>query len=668
VWGTKMQEPEDNSAISTMVEIDPDPPSEGHSPHRRDFALGLLLILAVLSWAGWQWWHQQEIESHYRVAQQAAARQDWDAAYEHYTAASEYKDAHSRASEVANLIRGRDSRYQAALAHFREEQWAASLQALKSVRDIQPGYRETESMSAEAEKNVYRSAFDGAIALRTERGQHGLYWRTGDSWVWLDGSDHWSNVLGSGPVPGASIIYDAPTEDWSPDAMPPREPLDVLSAMLPMVGSPALKGRRLMAAILVNGRVNTVRVALDPAEYNFYLTSESGVWGLRYNAMALVNRERIAQYYTSSTVGDLSAFDLAYQAYDGSTTSTLTLPGVNWSVMDISLTDDLALLIESNKSSGTNGTRSNLHLVDAQGKRRLLCSHEGDLRTAHFSPNGQHILLSASAQPPNPFGEKALALLLDATGNRPPQELPRESKGQMTTEAFSLVGATFLSAGTYEGKILALYSATRASIVSIYDPANPQTAITSFELAGRLPRGAWVVGVENSNDLLISWPSTLNKNRRWPAPKDWPAARNEHSLLVIKLSPGKPPLRAGIPISNRESVSDIKVRGDYFIYTTDKGVPRTREARSFTTYSVHFSALGDAEVGVNISALHNTDVAYQIAFPFQMPWNLGSQMAAYTTSGQLRARTYDGDIELPLEPGVTAIYSSQPYERADWIR
>ena len=55
-------------------------------------------------------------------------------------------------------------------------------------------------------------------------------------------------------------------------------------------------------------------------------------------------------------------------------------------------------------------------------------------------------------------------------------------------------------------------------------------------------------------------------------------------------------------------------------------------------------------------------------FPFQVPWSLVSQIMAYTASGQLRVRTYDGDIELSLEPGIDALYSSQPYERTDWIR
>ncbi len=423
-----------------------------------------------------------------------------------------------------------------------------------------------------------------------------------------------------------------------------------------------------MAASIANGRVSTITLPLDPADHNFYLASDAGAWGLRYNAMALLDRDRYAQYYASNTAGNLAAFDLVYQPFDGSEAAALEMPSRSWSILDIAFTGDVALLAEFNRRHEPSSATSSLYVVHAQGGRRLLYSHRGGFVDARLSPDGQHVLLRASARSSGSSAIESLAIVLDTNGSVPPHELPRKRKGEVADEPFPLVGATFLSAGDYAGKVLAAYSSSWASIVSIYDPASPQTPITSWEFVGRLPRGATIVGMDNSKNLLIVWPSTLSANRRWPAAKPPPGTRNGNSLIVFKLSPGKPLVRASVPLAQKEGFWDVRVRGDDLVFTTYKGVPRTTETRSFTTQALPLSSLEVAQSQASIRTLHSTDVPYNMEFPFQMPWSLGSRMIAYSESGRLHARTYDGDIELSLEPGIAALYPSQPYERADWLR
>src|SRR5262245_11365229 len=184
-----MSTPPDDHDVSVTEDLDPEPPSR--DLRVRELMLGVLLLLAVLAWGGWQSWQQWSMEKSYRAGLQAEEQRDWDRARQYYAAASGFRDAASRSAEAARLIETRDRRYSEAVAAAGDERWPEALRAAQAVRDVQPGYRDTDQMGSEAERQVYRLALSGTIALRTEAAPPGLYYRTGDDWVWLEGSDPW---------------------------------------------------------------------------------------------------------------------------------------------------------------------------------------------------------------------------------------------------------------------------------------------------------------------------------------------------------------------------------------------------------------------------------------------------------------------------------------------
>src|SRR3954469_21575871 len=99
-----------NEPISVIEDLDPEPP-----PSRRaralEFIVGMALLLGVLGFVGWQWYHQNRQQSDYGSGIDAEKRHDWEAAQSYFAAASGYMDADRQAHAVATTIAQRDNYY-----------------------------------------------------------------------------------------------------------------------------------------------------------------------------------------------------------------------------------------------------------------------------------------------------------------------------------------------------------------------------------------------------------------------------------------------------------------------------------------------------------------------------------------------------------------------------
>src|SRR5262249_27747878 len=142
--------------------------------------------------------------------------------------------------------------------------WLTALRELKALQSVQPEYRDSAALYASAEREVYRAALSGTVALRSTATPPGLYLRSGDNWLWLQDSDANSSVRVLDNC--GYIVYNVPLA-----------PGEAVATPSPNSWRTGLGAARLMAARLVAGRMVFTRFSFDPNAYPALYCLRSGL-------------------------------------------------------------------------------------------------------------------------------------------------------------------------------------------------------------------------------------------------------------------------------------------------------------------------------------------------------------------------------------------------------
>jgi hypothetical protein len=179
--------------ISEVEDLDPEPPPKGRA-WLRELVLGMVLLVGVLGFAGWQWWRTEYLQQNYAAGRAALATYNWEQAAAHLSAASGYLDADDLIKMVREKAAERDRLYTAATHAMESQSYIGALENLQKLQSLQPGYKDTSAMRNAATIEVYREALSGTVAMRLNAKQPGLYYRSGDAWFYLVGSDKRSRM------------------------------------------------------------------------------------------------------------------------------------------------------------------------------------------------------------------------------------------------------------------------------------------------------------------------------------------------------------------------------------------------------------------------------------------------------------------------------------------
>ncbi|MEP6775166.1 MAG: hypothetical protein ABJA50_06170 [Chloroflexota bacterium] len=637
----------DDPLISEVEDLDPDPtPGKGRLDVR-ELLLGCLLLMMTLGWAGLQWWQQGSKESRYRMGQEAEKESRWSEARSDYAAASDYRDATTRAASVTKVINELQDNFVSARWHAQEGDWAAALRAVQAVHAIDPHYGDVGSLGVEANLHVYQEALQGAVAMRPQAQPPGLYYRTGETWVWLEGSDQWSSVrslLSSGV-----IVYDVPAENRVGHSTPTPTPL-VSTSSDPRQDTEWLKGRRLLAASPDGDKPRFTILAFDPAMYDFYIAGEGVVWGVRSSAAAAGEQPPGGQ----PAVRDHQSFPVGrewdYQRLSGTISSTVRLPGTEWVVLNADSGHDRLLLADI-RAQRSGSAAVDLYISDVGGdNRRLLYSHEGALGSTLFSPAGRYVLVSTYSPLGGSRTEKLSLVLLDLQNSAPPLTVGAKviAASGPGSSPFPRMRATFLLEGTWAGMLLVAEWGTEHGTLSLFDPAKPESPMLRVEIPGGIAGKAWAVEQEDGAELVVAWQSWLSGFSTKDAP-----------LVVTILAPGKPVVTKTFTLNKDSEALSVVLRGDYLICTAYRAAEGSAAAQ-VTVYSFPLPGPSNGEEkGIelyNSRAWHSSNF-----FLSGFDWQLGPKLLSYSENGQLHARTYDGVIDVTLESAVTDFFDF------DWL-
>lgn len=640
--------------ISIMEDLDPEPLSHVRG-YTREFVLGGLLLLFVVVWAGWQSWQQAAKQQSYRQAEEAVTRQDWGLAYDYFRSASGYRDAGARAEQAEKLIQERDRHYRAATTAINRQQWVTALNELHGVRNIQAEYWDVDSLYDNVEAQVYSNTLKGAIALRAGAEPPGLYYRTAGEWVWLDGSDRWSQVLG---VTGDSVAYDVPGDNWQPGVTPTPVPFN----RQPPPGRPELEGRKLKVATLSASAITARDSTLDPAFYSYYLPTGDRLVAGRYN-------EKSGSYLTAVRAG-FNGWWLDYEQIEEgrAVSSTLSLGGSEETVLHFSPESARYLVAVA---GGLTVRSSKLELyMGMRGEggeftRQPIYSHVGQFGGGQISPDGRYVLLSTITPVDNGASEVQTALLFDLVAGTPPYTLTTRTVPVETIGSFvsfdRWVMSAFLNEGEYAGKLLLLDRNPQQLTLSLIDPATPGASM----VLAQLPFNSYLYYISekpSGSELLLNGMAVESDTQSGFRPRA--------TLFFVRLRPGTEPVVTYLPQAEGAFPRSSGIYGERLVYEIGTMTGRGMGLVVFSVPASNVSqtlevAPTQVYTATGLPIIEERGTGYSAQSP---SWYPGQGAFAYTQGGSLYVREYDGSTEVKLEASVLQLIDPHTYLNASFLR
>ena len=610
--------------ISIVEDLDPEPEPTGSWLHLREVVLGLLLLVGVFVWSGWEWWHQDQQQANYSIAQQAAADQDWEKALDYFSRVEGYKDADTRATEMKDLVSERNKQYEIAASSAEKGQWAAALQASEAVRRVQRDYRDTNQLEAQASWEVYRGGLEGVVALRTQGRKPALYYRQRDSWEWLPRSDRRSQVMPTLDATGA-ILYDVPGENWDQVKLTPTA--TPAPARFRVAGTPGLEGRSLQVAWYgKNDGSPYFGVNFDPAQYNYYWIGEKGMWGIRQDEDRISQRPRVMTGYGAILVD--------YQPFGSSKPEKVDVQP-DWTYVDFAPDGEHILLVQE-------GATLDLYVADGTGgNRKLLYKHDGSIGGVQFSPDSKYALLTAYSYIP---GGTTIyrVVLIDIEKGTPQTLIERALKGVGEGSNYPLpVAGGFLRQGRFKGFVLVADDTADPARVYLFAPGRPAPMLNMP--VESVPAGA-VWAAQSGDSTLLMWQG------------EGDTGVEGQPLVMLEMGPEWSVTESTLLFKNREFLVFGGTRDNWLLFGTAEVTGRD------PIYNIYSMPLGQLHEKPRITeSLYSTELPQLNEATTAQTVYAGQTMFSYIEKGDLHVRTYDKKVDLTLENGVLHLYTPATY-------
>ncbi len=614
-----MPEPAGPPAFAIIEDLDSPAPDPAHRESRREWLIGMLLVVAICGFGGWQWWEQQTRLTAYQAGARAAAAHDWDAARAAYSAAGSFADAPALAADAAHQVAERDRLYGAVERGLTTGDAASALLAARQAAAIAPRYRDLPGLQQAAEQQVYADALSGTIALRTTAAPPGLYHYGAAGWEPITGSDAASQVRGlctdggvlfDGPGGGACGDRTLYLGGWGPQAGPP----------VPL--APGLDG------------------------FSQYLCGRAGVWGIGYpNAgdMALLLRAVV-----------LPAPQLAFEPAGDARVIAPDLPSLDqghWSTVALA-PDGGSLVVARPDFYDPANPRIRVFIADPDGSRRALTDLAGAPESTgleisgSYSPDGRYIVLNLvryiRRESAIPERHKTV-LLVAADGKTPAHTLADVLLDRAHPDTDLGAGAVFIQTGPEAGRILLLVNEPAHAHAWLLDPAQPAPAAPRLTLERINGAVVAVTPDPYSATILLSWFRLTGPDA-------------DHPAAIALLDPAGPARVVHTPLDRGFYGTVLAVRAGRLIWAA--------AGRSVAPYRLRSLPLAGLPDPLPASpAIYSGSAPPDLhVFP-DAHRRLGAGLLAYVTPAhELHVRTYDGATDLLLESGVSALYSADPTE------
>lgn len=671
--------PEDEDRFSVIEDLDPEEGRGRRGLARLDLLVGVPLVLLVILFVGWNWWHTEQQAAQYRAGEEAARNNDIDAALGYFAGASGYKDADIQAQNFRVMLENRDRLYKSAVDFADQGNWLEALRDIREVAKIQPEYEDVAARESNALDHAYTEALSGTVVQREKANPPGLYMRGEAGWTWLEGSDARSSVqLMSAD---GKILYDVPGENGSkPTPTPTGEPDYGVRSLFDEkreieVAIPKAKGE---------GEGYTFRnLGLFLKEP--WIMGQDGFWmaegGDEDNDIQV---NMVMEPLAFTTV-------LAYHPFfDGVSvlasirhTESYTTGNV---LVDVDLSSNRYLMAQWT-DGGARGPKEStvldlkLYPLGDGDVQQVYTIRGGGLESAMMSPDGRYVLLetySIEGEGDAQVYEKTTLLVDLKNGNETRTLAHTTTMDNPRFQPERGVSAAFVERGAFKRKLLMVdYIPSNSDVSS----ATALAKIQLFDLDKVMGGGDGDVGGVSSE--ITATVSGIEASS-WSV-----VAQNEDGLIIE----AQGPYSSSANSPNPTTLIVIDAEGNAQTYAADGGSSTSIRSVRATEEAIVWSSLGfdygyvlghvgqavysvgrlpEGEPGKRsmepklIYEARDADAGLVMGRPIDQKRlfgkvNLGDGLIGYTVNGDLHLHSYDEDVDLVVEQGVTAIWpNDQP--------
>src|SRR4051794_34242160 len=174
-------------------------------------AAGILLVVFALGYALYSWQKTGSQDTAFRKGSEAAAQRNWEEAARSFALAGDHPDAKRMKQESERQITTRNRLYALATEAAARSDWPTAVDALTTVQEVQPAYRDTVALLGQARTRAFNAGLSGLAYLKDDNSPPGLYVRDANGHsTYLDGTDSRSVIRA---VNGNTIVYDRPSRE-----------------------------------------------------------------------------------------------------------------------------------------------------------------------------------------------------------------------------------------------------------------------------------------------------------------------------------------------------------------------------------------------------------------------------------------------------------------------
>ena len=604
---------------------------------RRETLLGIALLLFVVGFALYQWRHTNDQAQAFRQGLALEKAKDWDRAVEAFDRAGDFPGAAAMKDGAKATAAQRDQIYLQGVAALDRNQWTLALRSFEQVEVIQPGFGNNAGRMQQVRTQLAMLELSGIIYRVSEGQGQGLYYIDGTGHTMqLPGSDKYSTVRAISH-PGNQLAYDRPATL----AGYGLGRTDLRASVQGVLSDNKRQNQREIVEATIGPRSISTQAVADIDTEGTGIFAPRGLW-----------------WYGPPQGSTLTQGDVSYINNHTEVYGTVLIRRSQDKRVVLAADPPRSRLIMGQEipELSTGRVDTAILMADLSGNiNRMVSMLPGSVESAAVSRDGRWLLVTARQDsgtgPQKVVWAQSLDLRTDPTdGHQLPGQTIQLSAVPLTGYPPSHLSASFVPSDAAPVHVLVSQVVTGTEELDLHTlDSNLARTLWNTEMPANNPDFDQA-GFSNNGELLAS------------------PRRNPWGTVLEMISLARPDyvrwFNVPLPAAEDQPVElQFSSRNDYILAQVQKYKGMTAKA-SIDVYAAHVGQYDYGSLGV----LNHIATATLNGLSTVAATSGGTRVVYVNGNGELHAVRYDGESDVTIAQGASAVWSLGTDADLGWTR